>query len=153
MHLSIAAGDRLYFRFQFDGIKYEFTAMPFGLAPAPRIAAKFLQPVIRYLRRRQVRCMAYIDDVCGMARSRAKAVRDAQLAINKLHQLGFGIHPDKIQVDPTQSMEILGTQVNSVQMKFRVPRVRLKGLHRKITSTLRSARGQLACVRFAYLKL
>ena len=152
MHLLIAEADRLYFRFQFEGIKYECTAMPFGLAPAPRIATKFLQPVIRYLRRRQVRCMAYIDDVCGMARSRQKAVRDAQLTVNTLHRLGFGIHPDKIQVDPTQSMEMLGTQVNSVTMQFRVPRVRLKSLHRKISDTLRlHYTGKLTIRKFASL--
>ena len=38
MHLLIAEEDRLYFRFQFEGIKYECLAMPFGLGPAPRIA-------------------------------------------------------------------------------------------------------------------
>ena len=69
MHLLIAKEDRLYFRFLFDGIKYECMAMPSGLAPAPHIATKFLLPAIRDLCRWQVRCMAYIDDVCGMARS------------------------------------------------------------------------------------
>ena len=54
MHLLIAEEDRLWFRFRFDGISYECTAMPFGLGPAPRIATKFLLPAIRYLRRRQV---------------------------------------------------------------------------------------------------
>ena len=63
MHLLIAEEHRLFFRFRFEGISYECTAMPFGLAPAPRIATKFLLPAIRYLRRRQVRCMAYIDDI------------------------------------------------------------------------------------------
>ena len=46
MHLLITEVDRLFFRFLFDGIKYECTAMPFGLAPAPRIATKFLLPAI-----------------------------------------------------------------------------------------------------------
>ena len=137
MHLLIAEEDRLYFRFQFEGIKYECLAMPFGLGPAPRIATKFLLPAIRYLRRRQVRCMAYIDDVIGMARSRLKAIRDAQLTINLLTKLGFTIHPEKIQVNPTQSIEALGTQVNSVKMQFLVPRAKRKTLLRKCFDTLR----------------
>ena len=41
MHLPIAEADRKFFRFMFNGIKYECVAMPFGLAPAPRIATKF----------------------------------------------------------------------------------------------------------------
>ena len=54
MHLLIAEDNRLYFRFLFDGFEYKCTAMPFGLAPAPRVATKFLLPAIRYLCRRQV---------------------------------------------------------------------------------------------------
>ena len=84
MHLLITEEDRLFFRFRFEGISYEGTAMPFGLGPAPRIATKFLLPAMRYLRRRQVRCMAYIDDIWGCARSRTKAVRDAHIAVNLL---------------------------------------------------------------------
>ena len=70
MHLLIAEADRLYFRLQFEGIKYEYLAMPFGLGP--RIATKFLLPAFRYLRRRQVRCMAYINDVIGMGSQQAQ---------------------------------------------------------------------------------
>ena len=44
----------MYFRFLFDEIQYECTAMPFGLAPAPRIATTFLLPAIRCLCRRQL---------------------------------------------------------------------------------------------------
>ena len=47
MHLLIAEEHRLFFRFRFEGISYESTALPFGLAPAPRIATKFLLPAIR----------------------------------------------------------------------------------------------------------
>ena len=41
MHLPIAEADRKFFRFMFNGKKYECVAMPFGLAPAPRIATNF----------------------------------------------------------------------------------------------------------------
>ena len=80
--------------------------------------------------------MAYIDDIWGCARSRSKAIRDAQLAVNLLHRLGFGIHPDKVQVNPTQSIEVLGTQVNSVKMQFLVPRSKRKSLLRKCFDTI-----------------
>ena len=80
--------------------------------------------------------MAYIDDIWGCARSRTKAIRDAQLAVNLLHRLGFGIHPDKVQVNPTQSIEVLGTQVNSVKMQFLVPRSKRRSLLRKCFDTV-----------------
>ena len=63
MHLSIAEHDRKFFRLMFTGIEYECVGMPFGLAPAPRIATKFLQPAIKYFRRRGVRFVVDIDDI------------------------------------------------------------------------------------------
>ena len=51
MHISVSQADRKYPRLMFEGVKYECAAMPFGLAPAPRIATKFLLPAIKYLRR------------------------------------------------------------------------------------------------------
>ena len=110
--------------------------MPFGLAPAPRIATKFLQPVIKYLRRRGVRCTAYIDDIIILARSRVQSLKHTQLAVDLLHGLGFGIHPDKLQGVPRQSVEFLGFQVNSVKMQFRVPQNKIRDLRRQIHLTL-----------------
>ena len=43
--------------------------MPFGLAPAPRLAMKILQPVVRCLCSMGVRLVVYIDDILGLARS------------------------------------------------------------------------------------
>ena len=96
--------------------------------------------------------MAYIDDVIGMARSRLKAIRDAQLTINLLTKLGFTVHPEKIQVNPTQSIEALGTQVNSVKMQFLVPRAKRKSLLRKCFDTLRlNAQHKLTARKYANL--
>ena len=80
--------------------------------------------------------MACIDDIWGCARSRTKAIRDAQLAVNLLHRLGFGIHPDKVHVNPTQSIEVLGTPVESVKMQFLVPRSKRRSLLYKCFDTI-----------------
>ena len=79
--------------------------------------------------------MAFIDDTWDCARSRTKAIRDAQLAVNLLHRLGFGIHLDKVQVDPTQSIGVLDTQVKSVNVQFLVPRSEWQSLFRKCFDT------------------
>ena len=54
MHLSIAEHDHKFFWFMFNGIQYECAAMPFGLAPAPRIAAKFLRDQVPTPQRNQM---------------------------------------------------------------------------------------------------
>ena len=70
MHLPMPPESVQYFRFMFEGAKYECLGMPFGLGPAPRIATKFLSPVVKYLRRRGVRCIVYIDDILILSRTR-----------------------------------------------------------------------------------
>ena len=53
--------------------------------------------------------------------SRGKAIRDAQLAVNLLHKLGFSTLAGKVQLDLAQSLEMLGTQVTGMLVRFRVP--------------------------------
>ena len=81
-------------------------------------------------RRRGVRCTVYIDDIIILARSRVQSLKHTQLAVDLLHSLGFGIHPDKLQGVPRQSVEFLGFQVNSVKMQFRVPQHKIRDLRR-----------------------
>ena len=44
-------------------LKFQCIGMPFGLAPAPRLATKMMAPVIRYLRSCGLRLAIYIDDL------------------------------------------------------------------------------------------
>ena len=101
-HLPIKPEDRQYFRFMWQGKKYQCTAMPFGLAPAPRLATKILQPVVRHLRSMGVRLVVYIDDILVLARSQDECLRHTQLLVDTLHHFGFGVHPDKIHAVSTR---------------------------------------------------
>ena len=49
MHFLISKADRTYMRFMWEGKKFECIGMPFGLAPAPRLAAKMMALIICYL--------------------------------------------------------------------------------------------------------
>ena len=49
MHFLIGHSDRTYMRFMWEGKKYQCSGMPFGPAPAPRLATRVMAPVIRYL--------------------------------------------------------------------------------------------------------
>ena len=46
MHFLIGKADRRYMRFMWEGRKFECTDMPFGLAPAPRLATKMMAFVV-----------------------------------------------------------------------------------------------------------
>ena len=67
MHFLIGKTDRRYMRFMWEGIKFECTSMPFGLAPALRLATKMMAPIVRYLRSCGLRVAIYIDDLILLA--------------------------------------------------------------------------------------
>ena len=137
MHFLIGKADRKYMRFMWEGKKYECIGMPFGLAPAPRLATKIMAPVIRYLRSCGLRVSIYIDDLILMSRSYKESIAHTQLLVDTLHKLGFSIHPEKVQLIPSRSSEFLGTQVNSRKMQFRVPRDKIRSTRREIRAVFR----------------
>ena len=105
MHFLIGKADRRYMRFMWEGRKFECTGMPFGLAPAPRLATKMMAPVIRYLRSCGLRVAIYIDDLILLSRSYKESIEQTQLLVDTLHKLGFSIHPEKVQLIPSRSSE------------------------------------------------
>ena len=137
MHFLIGKADRRYMRFMWEGKKYECIGMPFGLAPAPRLATKIMAPVIRYLRSCGLRVAIYIDDLILLSRSYKESIAHTQLLVDTLHKLGFSIHPEKVQLIPSRSSEFLGTQVNSRKMQFRVPRDKIRSTRREIRAVFR----------------
>lgn len=133
-HLLIAPESRQYLRFVWRRVHYQYRALCFGLAPAPRIFTKLLRPVVQCLRRVGIRCAVYLDDIILLSRSREESVRHTQYTINLLVRLGFLISP-KSHLSPAQTVEFLGMNVDSHRMELRVPR----GKVAKFTSVVRQA--------------
>ena len=137
-HFLLQQQDSRYMRFMWEGVKYECIGMPFGLAPAPRLATKLLAPVIRHLRRLGLRVSVYIDDIICLARSITRSIAHTQVAVDTLHYLGFSVHPEKCNLIPLRSQEFLGTQVNSKKMQFRVAREKIRNIRREIQAVFKA---------------
>ena len=52
-----------YLRFTWKGKCYEFTSLPFGLAPTPLIFTKLMKPIASFLRSQGVRLLVYLDNI------------------------------------------------------------------------------------------
>ena len=83
-------------------MKYQCIGMLFGLAPARRLATKMMAPVICYLRLCGLRIAIYIDDLILLCRSYKENIVHTPVLVDTLHNLGFGIHPEKAQVIPSR---------------------------------------------------
>lgn len=66
-HLLIVPEQRQFFRLVWEGVHYQYRALCFGVAPAPRIFTKILRPVIQRLRAAGIRCVPYLDDILILA--------------------------------------------------------------------------------------
>ncbi|WAR05312.1 hypothetical protein MAR_020681 [Mya arenaria] len=62
--IAVRSEDRKFFRFWFNGKKYQFQALVMGLTSAPRVFTKIMKPVFGTLRKQGHISTAYIDDSC-----------------------------------------------------------------------------------------
>ena len=135
-HLLIAPEQRQFFRLVWEGVHYQYRALCFGVAPAPRIFTKILRPVIQRLRAAGIRCVPYLDDILILASSREQSIKQSQLAVDLLVRLGFLISP-KSCLDPSRTREFLGMTIDSHRLELRVPREKIRKFRQVVRQSLR----------------
>lgn len=107
--------------FQFDGKRYSYNVLPFGLSSSPRIFSKMLKPVITSLRCQGIKISAFLDDlfICG---SNPELVStNARITLDTLQRLGFNPNFAKSNLFPSQEIEHLGYIWNSTTMSLSLP--------------------------------
>lgn len=132
--VPIAPEDRRFLRFQWRGILYEFTALPFGLSTAPYIFTKILRPVVAHLRGRGLCSIIYLDDFLIIGASKEDCSRNLSLSLDLLSSFGFIINYSKSQLDPSQRCKYLGSIFNSVHQSISIPPKRRKNLLKMISA-------------------
>lgn len=90
--VPIVKRHRKYLRFQWCGITYEYTALPFGLSTAPYIFTKIMRPVVSYLRQRGFHSVIYLDDFLFLGSSPEECQANVNASLNLLLSLGFRIN-------------------------------------------------------------
>ena len=61
-HVPLHPHFRKYLRFVAQGVAYQFRALPFGLATAPRIFTKMVEPLAQFLHAQGIIMYHYLDD-------------------------------------------------------------------------------------------
>ena len=125
---------RRQLRFRWNGVRYQWRVLPFGLRLAPLYWTKLLRPVVAKARAAGIRCLLYLDDLVVVAESKAQAARDwAVLAALMARQLGLLFAPAKTNVVPVQVFEALGFEWDcqpAVSPLCRLPLRKVKALAR-----------------------
>ncbi|KAM4722898.1 BTB/POZ domain-containing protein 8 [Rhinophrynus dorsalis] len=121
-HIPIREVHRRFLRFHILGEHYQYRALPFGLATAPRVFTKILGVALAALKQQSVRVIPYLDDLLLIADSRRKATEDSSSSkkISKVKSQDSKrvFAPDrKFHLSPTHSAMGKGSwETNSTQL-------------------------------------
>jgi len=108
---------RKYLKFQFEDKLYEFTALPNGLSSAPRAFTKIMKVPLAHLRENfGYNLVGYIDDIILTQDTEEEMYHATKDTMDLLLSLGFTISVKKSVVRPTQVIEFLGFQLDSINM-------------------------------------
>ena len=113
--------------FEWQGIHYVFTHMPFGVAPACRTYTLLKQELFRVIRcTGNVRMTFLIDDQVNVAHSREAAACQAAAILGIQWALGFTLSLHKCVLTPTQLIQFLGLIVDLKQQRFLLPQQKVR---------------------------
>ena len=120
---------RKYLRFEYESQLYEFTCLPNGLSPGPRIFTKLLKPAFSLLRKHHgITIMGYLDDLLIVESDKFRLCQAIKRTIELFTDLGFKISFKKSQLLPSQQLEFLGFWICSDTMTVQMTERKAKKL-------------------------
>lgn len=119
--MPIADEGQKYLGFNWKGIIYQYTCLPFGIAFAPRLFTKLLKPVYASLRKLGHKSVGYIDDSLLCGESLNECTENIQATMSLFSKLGFVIHKNKSVLLPTKEIIFLANIINSETMTVSFP--------------------------------
>ncbi|KAF7239825.1 Ran-binding protein 17 [Varanus komodoensis] len=136
-HISIHPRHRCFLRFAVASEIYEFKVLPFGLATAPRVFTKCMAPVCAHLRLRGIRIYLYLDDWLLVSKTKEgfSSAVDATCAL--LQDLGLCINQQKSSLLPTQTINFIGTWLDSTVTRVFLPQDGQHAIARRISDSTR----------------
>ncbi len=107
---------RRFLRFAFEGVAYQYKALPFGLSLATRTFTRCMDAALSPLQQMGIRIVNYLDDWLILAQSQAVLTLHKTLLLSHLGCLGLRVNFAKSILSPSQQVSFLGTVIDSVQM-------------------------------------
>ena len=122
-----------YLAFILDQVTYAFKMMPFRLNVAPARFTKVFKPVLADLRAQSIRALIWLDDILVISSSYSSCIRDRDIVIDLLVNLGFRLNMEKSVLIPTQRVIYLGMVIDSLTMTFSLPEEKVSAIVQKAT--------------------
>lgn len=130
-----------YMCFDWEGERYSFVCLPFGLNIAPWLYTKITRPIVNWLRRKNLLSVVYLDDWICFGNTYEEYQYNLSTTIELLELLGFIINNEKSNTIPQNRCRFLGFILNSPTMTIELPEA--KG--RQILDLLVKIRSAKSC--------
>lgn len=127
-----------YLAFIFMSTCYQFTCLPQGLSPSPRIFTMLMRVVLRFLRSLSVKIAAWIDDFILAANSASLVSDHASLTLRTFKDLGFLPNIEKSHLKPVQRLCHLGLIWDTINYDISVPPDKVADIQEKCRRVLSS---------------
>ena len=115
--IPVNISHRKYLRFIWGQTLYEFTCLPNGLSPAPRMFTRVLKPIFAELASRGHTMFPYIDDSFIIADTEKQCKEAVQDLCTLLEKTGFILHKEKSVLQPTTRLKFLGFVLDTDKMQ------------------------------------
>ena len=135
-----------FLKFFWNGILYEYTCLPMGLACAPRTFVKLLKPVFAKLHSNGFVSSPYLDDTFLQGDTFQICENNVKETVKLLTNLGFFVHHKKSIKVPCQKMEHLGFILDTVNMTISLTEDKKEKLVTKIDKVLTNTRPTIRSV-------
>lgn len=119
--VKIAEEQQKFLCFKWQGMIYQFTCLPNGVAEGPRLFTKLMKPIFATLREQGHIITSFIDDTLISHSSFEGCNQSVHATVELLRKMGFSINVGKSVLTPTKSLEYLGNVINSEQMTVTLP--------------------------------
>ena len=110
-----------YLCFDFEGVRYCFIALVFGLTCAPRIFSKLLKIPLSFIRFKGLKNSSWLDDILLVSSSPSLSSQHISFTRSILESLGFIINDSKSNLNPSQSLLHVGFLWDTVNYTVSVP--------------------------------
>lgn len=137
-HIRVAERTSSFLHFYWEGRRFRWKALPFGVSDAPRAFTLLLRQALKFVRQRQIRVVAYIDDLLILARSVEESIQATQFVVQLLESLGFLVNHSKSVLEPTQEVEFLGMVINTATWSISLRPKKRRELRHAIRRILKS---------------
>ncbi|CAG8522168.1 5934_t:CDS:1 [Acaulospora morrowiae] len=127
-HIPVHPDARKYFVFDFDGRRYCYNCLPFGLKTSPAVFSFIFRLAVNLARTSGIHIFVYLDEILFIARSLQEAVGCRNFIIRKLELLGFVVNKEKSHLDPSTKIRHLGFFIDSHNMRVYVPPDKVENL-------------------------